>query len=243
MSRPDLHIKICCIASIDEARLALRHGASAIGLVSAMPSGPGPISEDRIAEIASSVPPGTDTFLLTSLTDPDAIIAQHRRCGTRTIQFVDSMGQGAGGTGHRVGRTERGVGGTGPGAWSVLREALPGVRFVQVIHVTDASSIEEALGYVPHVDALLLDSGRPNAAVRELGGTGRVHDWSLSREIVERATCPVWLAGGLNADNVAEALRTVRPYGVDLCSGVRTGGRLDEEKLRRFMSAVGVTGM
>jgi phosphoribosylanthranilate isomerase len=132
----------------------------------------------------------------------------------------------------------REVSGTEHGTWSRLRKALPGVRFVQVIHVTDASSIEEALAYVPYVDALLLDSGRPNAAVRELGGTGRVHDWSLSREIVERATCPVWLAGGLNAENVGEAIRSVRPYGVDLCSGVRTEGRLDEEKLGRFMTAV-----
>ncbi len=182
-----------------------------------MPSGPGPIPEERIAEVVASIPPGTDTFLLTSLTDPDDIIAQHRRCGTRTIQFVDSMGRGA---------------------WGRLRDGLPGVRFVQVIHVTDGSSIEEALAYVPFVDALLLDSGRPNAAVKELGGTGRVHDWSLSRVIVERATCPVWLAGGLKPENVGEAVRTVRPYGLDLCSGVRTDGRLDEEKLRRFMRAV-----
>lgn len=209
-------VKVCCIASPEEASIALRYGASAIGLVSAMPSGPGPISEERIAEVVASVPAATDTFVLTSLTEPDAIIAQHRRCGTRTIQFVDGME---------------------PRAWGRLREALPGVRFVQVIHVTDSSSIEEALACVPYVDALLLDSGRPNAAVKELGGTGRVHDWSLTRAIIERASCPVWLAGGLNAENVGEAIRTVRPYGVDLCSGVRTEGRLDEEKLWRFISA------
>lgn len=224
-------VKVCCIASPEEASIALRHGASAVGLVSAMPSGPGPISEERIAEVVASVPADTDTFLLTSLTDPDAIIRQHRRCGTKTIQFVDSMERGANGKGH-------GERGAEQGAWGRLRDGLPGVRFVQVIHVTDSSSIEEALAYVPFVDALLLDSGRPNAAVKELGGTGRVHDWSLSRAIVERAACPVWLAGGLKPENVGEAIRSVRPYGVDLCSGVRTGGRLDEEKLRRFMRAV-----
>jgi phosphoribosylanthranilate isomerase len=231
MDNHRIRVKVCCIASVEEAHLALRYGASAIGLVSAMPSGPGPISEQHIAEIVARVPADTDTFLLTSLTDLNAITEQHQRCGTRTIQFVDSMERGANGK-------EHGERGAEQGAWGRLRKALPGVLFVQVIHVTDASSIEEALAYVPYVDALLLDSGRPNAVVKELGGTGRVHDWSLSREIVTRASCPVWLAGGLNASNVGEAIRTVRPYGVDLCSGVRTDGRLDEEKLRRFMGAV-----
>lgn len=213
-------IKVCCIASIEEARLAVRYGASAVGLVSAMPSGPGPISEGLIAEIASAVPAGTDTFLLTSLTEPHAIAEQHRRCGTTTIQLVDQMKHGD---------------------LELVRRLLPRVRLVQVVHVVDASSVDEALGYSPRADALLLDSGRPNAAVRELGGTGRVHDWSLSRSIVERASCPVWLAGGLKPENVGEAVRSVSPYGLDLCSGIRTDGRLDEEKLRRFVTAVNAT--
>jgi phosphoribosylanthranilate isomerase len=216
-----VRIKVCCIASIEEARIALRYGVSAIGLVSAMPSGPGPIPEDRIAEIARVVPEGTDTFLLTSLTDPKAIAAQHARCGTTTIQIVDRL------------RLD---------ALKGLRDSLPHVNLVQVIHVIDERSVDEAVACAPFVDALLLDSGRPDAKVKVLGGTGLVHDWSLSRQIVERAGRPVWLAGGLKPENVAEAIAQVRPYGVDVCSGLRTIGALDEEKLKRFVAAVRSAG-
>ncbi len=210
-------IKVCCIASIEEARTAVRLGADALGLVSAMPSGPGVIAESRIAEVADHAPPCVATFLLTSRTDAGGVIDQQRRCRTNTLQLVDRME---------------------PGAHADLRAALPGIALVQVIHVEDEASVEEALAVAPAVDALLLDSGRPNAAQRELGGTGRTHDWVLSRRIVEAAPVPVFLAGGLRPDNVAEAIRAVRPFGVDLCSGVRTDGALDADKLTRFVAAV-----
>jgi phosphoribosylanthranilate isomerase len=210
-------IKICCIASIDEAWIAMRHGASALGLVSAMPSGPGPIDEVTIAQIARSVPPGVATFLLTALTDADAIIEQHRRCGTTTIQLVDAVP---------------------PGTHARLRRALPGIGIVQVIHVTGEDAVDDACALAADVDALLLDSGNPSLAVKELGGTGRVHDWRVSRRIVERCGKPVYLAGGLRPDNVAEAVATVRPFGLDLCSGVRTAGCLDPGVLDRFVTAV-----
>jgi len=71
-----------------------------------------------------------------------------------------------------------------------------------------------------------------------LGGTGRTHDWNVSREIVKEVTVPVFLAGGLRSDNVADAVRTVGPFGVDVCTGVRTNGELDEVKLRAFFAAV-----
>lgn len=211
-------VKICCIASVAEAETAVRHGANALGLVSAMPSGPGVIDESLIAQIAAAVPPPTETFLLTSLTDPDAIVAQHGRCGTTTIQLVDRLPADA---------------------HARLRAALPGVTLVQVVHVGGGEAVAEAVAAAPGVDAILLDSGQPDAARRTLGGTGDTHDWSVSRRIVEECPVPVWLAGGLNPDNVAGAIAAVRPHGVDLCSGVRTDDRLDEEKLVRFMKAVG----
>lgn len=211
-----MRIKICCIRSPEEARLAIDHGASALGLVSAMPSGPGVIDEDRIAEIAQGVPPGIATFLLTSLTEADAIIDQQRRLRCNTLQLVDAVS---------------------PGTHAALRRALPGIALVQVIHVLDASSVAEACTLAPDVDALLLDSGNPGLAVKQLGGTGRVHDWRLSREIVERAGKPVYLAGGLSESNVADAIRQVRPFGLDLCSSVRHEGQLDAAKLARFMAA------
>ncbi len=210
-------LKVCCIASVDEARLAIRFGADALGLVSAMPSGPGVISEDRIAEVAAAVPPAVATFLLTSLRDPDAIAAQQRRCRTNTLQLCDALPNGA---------------------HAALRATLPAVKLVQVIHVESEASVDEALAVAPHVDALLLDSGRPSATTKVLGGTGQTHDWNHSRTIRERADVPVFLAGGLRAENVGAAVRQVEPFGVDLCTGVRTDGRLDAAKLRAFVAAL-----
>lgn len=209
-------IKICCISSIEEAELAIRYGASALGLVSAMPSGPGVIDEDLIAEIAARVPPPIATFLLTSKQDVDSIIEQHRRLRTNTIQIVD--------------RLER-------GSYADLRTALPGISLVQVIHVNGEESVEEAAALSQRVDAILLDSGNQTLSVKELGGTGRTHDWTISRKIRDAARVPIFLAGGLKAGNVVEAIRAVQPFGLDLCSGVRTDGKLDEEKLARFFEA------
>ena len=212
-----IRVKICCISSIEEAALAVRYGASALGLVAEMPSGPGVISEDHIAEIAATVPPPVGTFLLTSRTDSGVIAVQHGRCRTTTVQICDRLPE----HGH-----------------AALRKLLPGVSLVQVVHVTGQASVDEALAAAPEVDALLLDSGNQTLAIKELGGTGRTHDWSLSAQIVERSSVPVFLAGGLHPGNVGDAIRTVRPFGLDLCTGVRTNGRLDESKLRQFMAAV-----
>ena len=208
-------VKICCIASLAEARLAIDAGAHALGLVSAMPSGPGVITEETIAEVARAVPPPVATFLLTSHQRVEDVVAQHRRCRTTTIQLVDTLTDGT---------------------HAELRSALPGVALVQVVHVTGPESVDEALAAAGAVDALLLDSGNQRLAVRQLGGTGRVHDWRLSATIREAVPIPVFLAGGLSPNNVRAAIAEVGPWGVDLCSGVRTGGRLDSGKLRRFMA-------
>ena len=197
--------------------MALELGASAIGLVSRMPSGPGPIEEGLIAEIIAALPRSVDSFLLTCETAADAIAAQQRRTGASTLQLVDTVDDGV---------------------HDQLRESLDGVRLVQVIHVVGERSIDEAVDVAQKVDALLLDSGNPALAVKELGGTGRRHDWSISRQIVEASSVPVYLAGGLNASNVGEAINIVHPYGVDVCSGVRTDGKLDRDKLVAFMNAI-----
>lgn len=210
-------IKICCISSCAEAREAVDAGVAALGLVSAMPSGPGVIGEDEIARIAARVPPGVASFLLTSALDADTILAQHRRCRTSTLQLVDAVA---------------------PGTHAALREALPGIAIVQVIHVTGPESVDEAIEIARHVDAILLDSGNPGLATKELGGTGRTHDWDLSRQIRDAVEGPVYLAGGLSADNADEAMRAVRPFGVDVCSGVRADGQLDRARLTSFVTAV-----
>lgn len=209
-------IKICCISSLEEAALAIQCGANALGLVSAMPSGPGVISESLIEEIAESVPPSVDTFLLTALQEANAIIAQHARCRTSTIQLVDAMT---------------------PQALKELRHALPHVQLVQVIHVFGTQSIDDACAVAPLVDAILLDSGNQTLPVKELGGTGRTHDWSISQHIRERCAKPVFLAGGLTPANVANAIHAVKPAAVDICSGVRSDGKLDVQKLTAFIAA------
>jgi phosphoribosylanthranilate isomerase len=212
-----MFVKVCCIADLDEAQLAIDAGASALGLVSAMPSGPGPIPEEEIVRIAGWVPRPIETFLLTALVDAEAIAAQQRRCGTTAVQLVDAVADP---------ELRR------------LRRLLPGTRLVQVIHVTGPESLDEARAAAPLVDTLLLDSGNPRLAVKELGGTGRVHDWPTSRRIRESVSVPVLLAGGLNPGNAREAFERVQPAGLDVCSGLRLNGRLDAGKLRDFFHAI-----
>lgn len=210
-------IKICCISSLEEARMAIDAGASALGLVGPMPSGPGIIDNDMIHTISRKTPPAISTFLLTSETTAADIINHYQKVHTSTIQIVDAID---------------------PNEYQKIRTALPHVKIVQVIHVIDENSVMEAVELAQYVDAILLDSGNPNLAVKELGGTGRVHNWEWSKSIREKVDVPIFLAGGLNADNVAEAISKVEPYGVDLCSGVRSDGKLDPDKLKAFMNAV-----
>ena len=210
-------VKICCISSKEEAKLAISFGADAIGLVGKMPSGPGPIADELIREIAKKTPPPIATFLLTSETTAKGIIAHHKRTFTNTIQIVDELLEEN---------------------YDEIKKELPAVKLVQVIHVIDESSVEEAIKISPHVDAILLDSGNPKLKIKELGGTGRVHNWKLSRKIIESISIPVFLAGGLNAENVKQAIDEVNPYGVDVCSGMRTNDLLDEKKLEAFFNGM-----
>lgn len=214
---PRTRIKICCMASIAEAALALETGADALGFVMRMPSGPGPIAESLAREIIATVPGGVPTFMLTSEIEAKPIVEQLRTTGANTVQIVDYVT---------------------PGTRQRLRDAMPELRIVQVVHVTGPESVDEACIAAQTSDMILLDSGNPTAKIKELGGTGRVHDWTVSKEIRESIDVPLWLAGGLRAENVVEAIDAVRPYGVDVCSGVRTGGPLDAAKVRAFVGAV-----
>lgn len=216
-SRMRLRVKICCIDSVEEAALAVRFGADALGLVSEMPSGPGVISDERAREIAASAPPAVASFLLTSRQSASSIIEQQRYVRSNALQIVDRLSHGT---------------------YRDLRDALPGIGLVQVIHVQDEESLEEALRVAPETDAILLDSGDQRLSVKLLGGTGRTHDWAISRRIVERVKKPVFLAGGLKPENVRDAIERVAPFGVDVCSGVRTGGKLDERKLSAFFEQI-----
>ena len=212
-----IRVKICCISSVEEAILALSHGASALGLVGQMPSGPGIISDQQILEITTSLPPMVSTFLLTSETQPKAIIDHYKQVNTSTIQIVDQVDTNV---------------------YEQIRNELPHVKIVQVIHVLNSKSVQQAIDVSPYVDAILLDSGNPNLPTKELGGTGRIHNWDLSKTIRMKVDVPIILAGGINSNNVKQAIEHVQPFGVDLCSSVRTNGKLDENKLKLFFQAI-----
>lgn len=207
-------VKVFCIQSIEEAQLAIEYGAFAIGLVSKMPSGPGVISDEKIKKIANWAKGKIKSVLLTALQDADELIEQYRFFGTDIIQLVDSQ--------------ESSI-------YQKLRIELPEVKLMQVIHVIDKKSIEEAIEVSKHVDYILLDSGNPNLETKVLGGTAETHNWKISKQIVDGVSVPVFLAGGLNPDNVADAIVKVYPFGVDLCSGLRVEGKLVDEKINSFM--------
>ena len=213
-----VRFKVCCIQDVAEADLAVAAGAHALGLVSGMPSGPGPIDMETIARICRHTPPTVATFLLSAAVDPVELARQQRQSGASVIQLVSPVE---------------------PGVVRELARELPGIGIVPVVHVTGPASIDEALLLADAgAKLVLLDSGNPAATVPELGGTGRVHDWSISRRIRERLWIPVLLAGGLNPGNVAAAVARVGPFGVDVCSGLRRGGRLQPDLLEDFRDAL-----
>ncbi|MBT3575776.1 MAG: phosphoribosylanthranilate isomerase [Candidatus Marinimicrobia bacterium] len=210
-------IKVCCISSLTEAKMALSAGADLLGLVSEMPSGPGVIPLDQIEEIVVGLPADTKTVLLTSKHRHDDILKQHNQVKTWGVQLVDKVADSV---------------------LKELRKSLPSTRFIQVIHVKDEASISQALHYDNLVDMILLDSGNPKAKIKTLGGTGKPHDWKISREICARGSLPVLLAGGLSPENILTARTVVQPSGFDICSGVRSDGKLNQNKLESFMKRV-----
>ena len=198
--------------------MAIQAGADALGLVGAMPtSGPGVIEDHTIRAISLELPAAVSAFLLTQERTAEAIADHVIRCAVSTVQVVNHVD---------------------PLELQTLRRLMPALRIVQVIHVEGSDALDLVRHYENFVHSFLLDSGTPGAAVPILGGTGRTHDWAVSAQIVRSTRRPVFLAGGLTPVNVVEAIRVVRPYGLDICSGVRSEGRLDIKKLRSYVEAI-----
>jgi phosphoribosylanthranilate isomerase len=189
-------------------------GADILGLLAAMPSGPGPIRDDEIAAIAAGLPPHVLSLLLTAETTASAIADHVQRTGVKGVQIVSHID---------------------PDEQARLARRLPDHERWQVVHVEDETALAMIPAHGPHVTGFLLDSGRPSQ--RELGGTGRVHDWAISAAFVAASPVPVFLAGGLNPGNAAEAVARVRPAGLDVCSGLRVDGRLDAGLASAFVAA------
>ncbi|MDZ7629315.1 MAG: phosphoribosylanthranilate isomerase [Parvularculaceae bacterium] len=216
--------KICCMQSEAEIDMAAAAGAFAVGIVGPMPNGAGFLDDATAARLARyGVKHHGDKLwvtLLTKRTRGDDIAAHVAAIGANAVQLVD--------------RPE-------DGAYGFLRARFPALKILQVVHVEDGRAVDDAREAAPFVDAVLLDSGKPSAATPTFGGTGDRHDWSISRRIVESLDKPVFLAGGLNPSNAAEALSAVRPFGLDICSGLRDRGRGDAlipERLAAFAAAL-----
>jgi phosphoribosylanthranilate isomerase len=210
-------IKICCIENIAEAEVAVQMGANALGLVSDMPSGPGVITDEQIRDIIAGIGPFVTSVLLTSKKTENELAQQIRFCNPDAVQLCAPVSMTT---------------------LVALGKSFPRTRLIRVIHISGRDSVREALDFQNHVSAFLLDSGRRIGPNKQLGGTGQPHDWRISSEIVRQVRVPVILAGGLNAENVSTAIKMVRPYALDVCSGVRSQGKLDEGKLAGFFKAV-----
>lgn len=209
-----MRVKICGNRTVDDIRTAVNAGADAVGLI----VGARHVSEDDVpvaeaAQLLAHIPVFVTAVLVTHLQTCSEILPIHHRVPAQAIQLHDWVA---------------------PKELARLREALPSVRLIGAVHVTSSQAVHVARREAGRVDAVLLDS----RTEERIGGTGMVHDWSISAEIVRNATKPVILAGGLTPDNVAEAIATVRPFAVDVNSGVDdVNGNKDAEKVEHFIRA------
>jgi len=211
-------VKVACIRNPEEAMRAVSFGAAAIGMAAETPTGGRALTHAEIARIVAAVPETTGTFLMTTRRSAIELAELARNAGVNTIQLWDEPD---------------------PDAYAHLRSAVPGISIVQSIPVMGEGAIETAISVSPRVDALLLDSASRSVPVRWEEQHGRTHDWRISRRIADAVSIPVILSGGLTHLNVADAIRAVRPYGVEVCSGVRTKGQLNTTLLVQFLEVMG----
>jgi phosphoribosylanthranilate isomerase len=215
-------VKICAVASPAEARAAAHAGADAVGIAGPMPPSAetrsaAPIETDTARAVFATAPPGVQAWLVTAETHANGVLQHLAFLNAAVVQITRRID---------------------PGDHALIRGAAPWVRIVQVVRMQDEAALELAKGYARTADALLLDSGKPDATIADIDAPPRAHDWSACRQIVSMVDKPVYLAGGLNEANVGEAIQAVRPFGVDLTGGVRTMGKLDARKLSAFFAAV-----
>lgn len=210
-----IRVKICGIASVVEARLAIRYGASMLGMVAEHDVGTAPLDTAEIAHIAATLPPGVTAVVLTHRTDAAAILDLQHHCRVGAIQLLSP---------------------TTPAARQAILEGAPGVQLLQVVPLNTTAPDEAIQQAARHSNAVLLDAGPPGDEVR--GRPGQIRDWTRCRQLVRAAAVPIVLAGGLSGDTVRAAIRAVRPYGVDAGARLRTDGQLDSAALAVFASGV-----
>jgi phosphoribosylanthranilate isomerase len=208
-----VRVKICGIKSIDEAWMAVDAGADAFGLIVGATHKTEDVLKPETAHyILKEAPPYISSVLVTHLTTAKEILAIYTKVPACHIQLQDNIS---------IDEIDK------------LRKNLKHVKLIKAIHVVRKDAVDAAKYFAPNVDALLLDS----KTRFRIGGTGKVHDWNISRDIVESIEIPIILAGGLTPENVVEAIKKVRPFGVDVNTGVKfPDGTKNPQLIKDFVS-------
>ncbi|NLZ30120.1 MAG: phosphoribosylanthranilate isomerase [Methanomicrobiales archaeon] len=205
-----MRVKFCGTTSRMDMQCAIDAGCDALGFImGVVHQSSDVVTPAEAAEMIRWLPPFIEPVAVTHLQDPEDLIKLVRDSRCTTLQIQNTIE---------------------PFATDAIRDALPFVKIVKAVHVMDESAIRTGKLYEPYVDALLLDS----RTREKIGGTGIPHDWNISAEIVANSAIPVILAGGLTPENVAGAIRRVRPYGVDVHTGIKKDGIRDPEKTLAF---------
>ncbi|HDS45870.1 MAG TPA: phosphoribosylanthranilate isomerase [Methanomicrobia archaeon] len=207
----DLSVKICGVTNAEDARLVLESGADLLGMIVDVPvASPRKISLDSAVEIAHA---------LNNEIDLVAVMMP------RTVQEVERIVR-------RLEPVAVQLHGFESNAFlHAVRTAVPDVKVIKTVHLDEIGAIHGGLPEPEYLDFLLLDT-----VSHQLGGTGKTHNWATSARLVEESTVPVLLSGGLSPSNVRDAIRAVKPYGVDVASGVESSpGRKSREKIELFV--------
>lgn len=191
-----IRVKICGNRTLSDALISCHSGADAIGLI----HGVNYLTEDEVSltnasQILKKVPVFVDVVLVTHFVLANQILDIYEQIPTSSIQLQDNI-------------SEKEI--------NIIKDKLVYVKLIKAVHVTGSDSIKMAQDYSNFFDAILLDTKIGS----RIGGTGKTHDWRISREIVQSIKRDVILAGGLTIENVEQAIKYVNPYGVDVNSGV-----------------------
>lgn len=209
-----MRVKICGIKNVEDALKSVEYGADAIGvLVGQEHNSKDFISIKTAKKIIESLPPLVSSVLVTHINNSEEISHMIKTIGVTTVQLhsdIDIQG------------IEK------------IKFNCPNVKIIKLVHVIDEKSMQQVDFFANSSDAILLDT--INNVTDQVGGTGKTHNWEIDRKIVEHTNAKIIIAGGLNPNNIKEAIHKIKPYGVDVNTGVQNkNGLKDYEKLKEFI--------
>lgn len=208
-----IRVKVCGVQNEKDLNAAVEAGADAVGLlVGQIHVSPCFILPGTASRLAAALPPYIQPVLVTHYTDVHEISVLLERTKIQTIQL-------------HGGSTPREVG--------LIHDRFPHVKIIVAAHLIEERTVLDLMDFYSVADAILLDSILPEE--RKVGGTGKTCNWDLAAEFTARSPIPVILAGGLGPDNVEEAIRKVKPFGVDANSRLKNPqGEVDIDTCRAF---------